>query len=257
MSKTLQDEIVDDQRFRFNRLIMVSDLDWVGNVGVFSHDLEGFLGLEVRQNLLNHSQQFLKRVLDLLAVAIGAVFVAPLFLLIALLIRLDTPGGIFFFQDRVGRYGKQFRMWKFRTMVENADEILQPFLESSPEFSVEWEATQKLKDDPRITRVGKWLRKLSLDELPQLINILKGEMSLVGPRPFFISQKEMYGKNYSLYKHVRPGLTGMWQVSGRNNTTFPERAHWDGYYVRNWSIWLDVYILVRTVWVVLSGEGAY
>ena len=134
-------------------------------------------------------------------------------------------------------------------MVEDAEAILHDCLQRDPRMQEEWETTQKLKNDPRLTRVGKILRRLSLDELPQLYNILFGEMSLVGPRPILPEQQEAYGKAYTLYVKVRPGLTGMWQVSGRNSTTFEERAQWDDYYVRNWSIWLDIYILLRTIWV--------
>ena len=142
-------------------------------------------------------------------------------------------------------------------MVENADEILEEYLYQNPDLRVEWTDNHKLKEDPRITRVGNVLRKLSLDELPQLWNIIRGEMSLVGPRPIVNEEKYRYGDIFELYTCVLPGMTGLWQVSGRNNTTYEQRVKLDSYYVKNWSIWLDIYILIKTVWVVLSRDGAY
>ena len=148
-------------------------------------------------------------------------------------------------------------MWKFRTMVMNAEQVLENYLNKYPELRAEWEAGQKLKDDPRLTRVGKFLRKSSLDELPQLWNVLNGDMSLIGPRPIVEEERKRYEGRYQHYEQVRPGITGMWQVSGRNDTTYEERIQLDEYYVRSWSLWLDVYILIRTVWVVISCKGAY
>jgi lipopolysaccharide/colanic/teichoic acid biosynthesis glycosyltransferase len=142
-------------------------------------------------------------------------------------------------------------------MVPDADAVLTKYLETHPELKEEWLRDQKLRNDPRITRTGRFLRKTSLDELPQLWNVLRGEMSLVGPRPIVEAEIERYGANFALYTRVLPGLTGLWQVSGRNDTTYPERVALDSYYVRNWSVWLDLYILARTVWVVLAGKGAY
>ncbi len=142
-------------------------------------------------------------------------------------------------------------------MVKDADITLQAYLQANPAAQQAWEQGHKLKDDPRITRSGKWLRKFSLDELPQLFNVLKGELSLVGARPIVESEVHHYGKRFDVYTSARPGLTGLWQVSGRNNTTYDERVRFDLYYVHNWSIWLDLYILLRTIWVVLSRDGAY
>ena len=150
-----------------------------------------------------------------------------------------------------------FKTYKFRTMIENADEKLKHYLSNNPDIKKEWDNNQKLKHDPRVTLIGKFLRATSLDELPQLINVLKGEMSLVGPRPIVESEIQKYDKNYELYKRVKPGMTGLWQVSGRNNTTYKERVEFDCYYVRNWSFSLDVYILLRTIRVVLFRHGAY
>lgn len=200
---------------------------------------------------------FLKRVMDILiTILLGLVFL-PVFLLVALLIRLDSPGPILYRQPRLGKDGRKILIYKFRSMRVNADHILDEYLENYPVARGEWEQTQKLRSDPRITRVGKWIREFSLDELPQLFNILKGDMSLVGPRPILLEQEERYGAAIDVYRNVRPGLTGFWQVSGRNHTTFYQRTLYDTYYVRNWSVWLDTTILLRTVWVVLSRDGAY
>jgi lipopolysaccharide/colanic/teichoic acid biosynthesis glycosyltransferase len=142
-------------------------------------------------------------------------------------------------------------------MVTDADRRLEEYLKQHPELLLEWQISHKLKDDPRITTVGKWLRRYSLDELPQLLNIIAGHMSLVGPRPIVQSEIKRYATTYDLYKRVPPGLTGLWQVSGRNNTTYEERVAFDDYYIRNWSVWLDIYILARTFRAVLHAEGAY
>jgi Undecaprenyl-phosphate galactose phosphotransferase WbaP len=255
--ESFQDMVVGQQRFGFRRLILIPNLRWVGSVGVVPHDLEGYLGLEVRQNLLSAWQQKIKRILDIGIVLGTSLFVVPISLIISVLIKIDSSGSILFSQERIGKDGKSFKMWKFRTMVENSNEILDEYLDAHPEALEEWKFSQKLKDDPRVTRIGYILRKTSLDELPQLLNVLIGEMSLVGPRPFFAEQSSLYGKTYYLYKQVQPGITGLWQVSGRNDLGYDERVRFDEYYVRNWSVWLDIYILVRTFWAVIRGEGAY
>ena len=252
-----QTSIIEQSRFGFKRLIVIPNLQLTGSVGVISHDLEGMLGLEVRQNLLHPIHRFVKRGMDIVLGIIACALAAPIAFLIAVMIKLDSPGKVLFGQERIGRDGRRFVTWKFRTMVEDAETILDDCLQHDLEMRREWETTQKLKKDPRLTRVGSVLRRVSLDELPQLYNILVGEMSLVGPRPILPEQQDAYGKAYNLYVKVRPGLTGMWQVSGRNSTTFEERAQWDEYYVRNWSVWLDIYILLRTVWVVIKRDGAY
>jgi Undecaprenyl-phosphate galactose phosphotransferase WbaP len=255
--KALQEAIIDHGYFEFKRLIIIPDLKGIGSLGVVTQDLEGVLGLEVRQNLLHPLQRIIKRSLDIILVVLILVLLFPVLLLIAVLIRLDSPGGAFYSQDRIGHNGRRFKLWKFRTMIADAETVLDKYLQANPQLRSEWDANQKLKNDPRLTRMGCILRKLSLDEIPQLYNILIGDMSLVGPRPFLPEQMQLYGNAYKLYVRVRPGLTGLWQVSGRNSTTFMERSQWDEYYVRQWSIWLDIYILLRTIWVVIRGDGAY
>lgn len=199
----------------------------------------------------------LTRVFDITLILLASPYILLFFLTISLLIVLDSKGGPFYSQTRIGRGGHTFKAHKFRTMVLNADEILQQYLEQSPELKAEWLATHKLKHDPRVTRVGAILRKLSLDELPQFWNILTGEMSLIGPRPIVEAEIERYGKCFELYVQARPGLTGLWQVSGRSDTSYQRRVELDEYYLLNRSIKLDLVILLKTVTVVLGRKGAY
>ena len=207
------------------------------------------------RNLIPKSR--VARVMDLSLILLAAPYIILTFVIIMILIKLDSRGPIFYRQARIGRFGRKFHVYKFRTMVQNADQILQIYLEKSPELKAEWLATHKLKQDPRVTRIGSILRKLSLDELPQLWNIIIGDMSLVGPRPIVDAEVEKYGKCFDLYIKVRPGLTGLWQVSGRNDTTYERRVELDEYYVLNRSMRLDLEILWKTVFVVLKKDGAY
>jgi Undecaprenyl-phosphate galactose phosphotransferase WbaP len=182
---------------------------------------------------------------------------APILGLITLMVKLGSPGPVFYLQKRLGKHGKVFEMLKFRTMYLNADQMLALYLAQNPEMKAEWNCHQKLVRDPRITPVGTLLRRFSLDELPQLWNVLVGDMSLVGPRPIMLGQRELYGENFQHYVRTQPGLTGLWQVSGRSDTSYADRVALDEYYVRHWSIWMDLYILFRTVWVVIKHSGAY
>ena len=215
------------------------------------------MGLDLRQKLLDSKRQFLKRCLDICLALVMGILCSPIMIIIALLIKLDSKGPIFFRQKRIGLGGKEIYIWKFRTMVQNADEILQEYFRKNPELKKEWEMNQKLINDPRIIKIGKFLRKTSLDELPQLWNVLKGDLSMVGPRPIIYEEIEKYKQAFELYKKVRPGITGLWQISGRNNLSYSERINLDTYYVRNWSIWLDIYILAKTPLEVLKCNGAY
>jgi undecaprenyl-phosphate galactose phosphotransferase len=182
----------------------------------------------------------------------------PTILIIGVLIKLDSRGPIFYTQERIGKNGKKFKVIKFRSMYTNADELLKEFLGKNPELKQEYETFRKLKNDPRVTKVGKFLRKTSLDELPQIFNVLKGEMSLVGPRPAFEEEIIKYYKDYAIYYYkVLPGITGLWQISGRSNTSIFQRAELEVWYVKNWNIWLDIVILIKTIKVVLKREGAY
>lgn len=241
----------------FAHLMIIPDLFGMASLWVVAKDLGGVLGLEARQQLFLPGPRFIKACLDRGLVVLISLLALPLIALISLMIRLDSQGPVFYRQIRIGREGKLFKAWKFRSMVVNADVALARYLQAHPELKSCWEEDHKLKDDPRITWVGRFLRRTSLDELPQLWNIFIGEMSLVGPRPIVHEEVWRYGDMYDLYLQVLPGLTGLWQVSGRNDVTYEERVNFDAYYVRNWSVWLDIYILMRTVKVVLAGDGAY
>lgn len=241
----------------FSDVILVPDLLGFATLWVQATDLGGFLGLAVRQQLLLAGPRLLKRTLDLMLTVLGGSLISPLIVTLAVAVRLTSRGPAFYSQSRLGADGRPFRAWKFRSMVTNADAVLSTYLAGHPDARSEWERDQKLRNDPRVTPLGRWLRKTSLDELPQLWNVLRGEMSLVGPRPIVNNEVQRYGDAYSLYRRVRPGITGLWQVSGRNDVTYEERVAFDAYYVRNWSVWLDLHLLARTVLVVLRGKGAY
>lgn len=216
-----------------------------------------FLGLRLKNNLASSANIFLKRTFDLTVGSVILVLLLPFMTLITLTVKLDSPGPAFFAHRRIGRNGREFMCYKFRTMVMNAQEVLDRLLKENPVLCADWERDFKLKDDPRITRVGRFLRKTSLDELPQIFNVLKGEMSLAGPRPIVRKEIEKYKENIKYFYQVRPGMTGLWQISGRNEVEYDERVQMDTWYVRNWSLWLDITLLIRTVSVVLGRKGAY
>lgn len=199
----------------------------------------------------------LTRIFDIILILLASPYILLFLVLISILIVLDSKGSVFYTQTRIGKGAHRFKAFKFRSMVMNADQILQQYLDESPEQKAEWLATHKLKRDPRITRVGAILRKLSLDELPQFWNILIGDMSLVGPRPIVAEEINKYGKCFELYIQARPGLTGLWQVSGRSDTSYKRRVELDEYYLLNRSLKLDILILLKTVSVVLNHNGAY
>ena len=178
-------------------------------------------------------------------------------MLIIVGLKIFTTNNVFFVHRRVGKKGKEFDLYKFRTMRSNRTDILNKHLLQYPEKKIEWSENHKLKDDPRVTSFGKILRDYSLDEIPQLFNILLGNMSFVGPRPIVKDEICKYGSSFNLYKSCKPGLTGLWQVSGRNNTSYQERVDYDSYYVKNRSLLLDFKILLKTIPVVLSKKGAY
>lgn len=219
-------------------------------------------GLLLSSSRHSGSRAFVKRALDVIVSLSVMLMASPLLLGIAAAIRLSSPGPIFYSQERIGRGGRKFAAWKFRSMLPDADRLLQHHLDHDPELRREWQATHKLKHDPRVTWIGRLLRAISFDELPQLWNILCGEMSLVGPRPIVDSSTydaayvHDYPEEYAAYTSVRPGLTGLWQVTCRNSGVYEMRIYWDMYYIRNWSLWLDLYIILRTIRTVLLCEGA-
>lgn len=195
----------------------------------------------------------IKRILNLLCSFVGVIVLSPFFLIISLLIKVTSKGPVFFVHERVGFNGKKFKLIKFRTMVNNAEEMIASF---SPEQKKEWEENYKLKDDPRITKIGKFLRRTSLDELPQLINILKGDMSIVGPRPVVDEELNWYGDKKDKLLSVKPGLTGWWAVNGRSNVPYPERCDLELYYVDHISFSLDAKIILKTLGAIIKKDGA-
>lgn len=200
--------------------------------------------------------RLLKRGFDILCSGLALLVLLPVFAFVAVLVRRDG-GAAFFMQDRVGKDGKIFSCYKFRSMRVDAEQFLTTYLQENPVAAAEWQKFQKLKNDVRITKIGKIIRKASIDELPQFINVLKGEMSLVGPRPITPEQKDFYGDDFVYYESVRPGITGPWQVSGRNKLTFPERVRLECSYARNWSLWMDIVILIKTLPALLEKESAF
>lgn len=239
----------------FTHMLIIPDLFGFGSLGVPARDLGGVLGLEVQQRLLLPWSRLAKRTLDVSACLLGGLCILPLLVLLCLLIKIDSRGPILYWQPRLGREGKQFMAAKFRSMYGDGEARLRAILESDPKLAAEYEEFHKLARDPRVTRIGRFLRKYSLDELPQLLSVVRGDMSLVGPRPYLEREvKDMEGQEVVILR-ATPGMTGMWQVSDRNTTGFAERLKMDVAYVRNWSPWLDIYILARTIEVVLRGTG--
>jgi len=197
-----------------------------------------------------------KRVFDVVSALAALIFFLPAIVVIAVAIKAFSPGPLFYGHRRVGFRGRSFQCLKFRTMVVNGDEILKHYLVTNPDAAKEWTETQKLRDDPRVTPIGRLLRKSSLDELPQLINVLVGDMSLVGPRPIVTSELAHYGPHANEYLRVRPGVTGLWQISGRSDTSYAQRVRFDVAYVSNWSMRVDARIALLTVPVVMFQRGS-
>jgi Undecaprenyl-phosphate galactose phosphotransferase WbaP len=250
-------EVIERGSDAFPHLIVIPDTDLIWKVGSYTRDLTGVLGLQVRNNLLDGGSRIAKRTIDLTCATLLIILMIPLLAIISLLIVVESGFPVFYFQKRLGLGGRTFHMWKFRTMVQNSAVVLDHYLTSCPELQKEWAECQKLRNDPRVTPLGGVLRRTSLDELPQLWNVIKGEMSLVGPRPIVDGEVAKYQAAYSIYAKTTPGITGLWQVSGRNHTTYAERIVYDSYYVRNWSVWMDIYLMAKTLGAVLTGDGAY
>ena len=214
--------------------------------------------IEEKKGLSYYTYLFVKRAFDILGSIIGIAILIPVTVAvwIARIVLKENDGPLFYEQLRYGKNGKMFRLYKFRSMCMNADEKLEKYLKENEEARKEFEETQKLDNDPRITKLGAFLRKTSLDELPQMINILFGQMSFIGPRPVIKKEIERYGKNKNKFLSVKPGLTGYWQVNGRSNTTYKERMELELYYVDHQSLWLDAKIFFKTFKAVFSHEGA-
>lgn len=246
-------KFVDRHLSAFSRVVIVPDDERLPSLWSMGRDG----GTVITDRLQIRSNQIFKRAMDILISSAALMFGAPVFIFIAAWVKITSPGPLFFGHERIGKNGRRFKAWKFRSMCVNADEVLKKTLEENPDMRAEWEATQKLQNDPRVSSSGRFLRKTSLDELPQLWNVLVGDMSLVGPRPIVASEIKKYKDSFAKYLRVRPGVTGFWQISGRNLTTYDKRVELDEYYVRNWSPWFDLYILIRTFRTVILREGAF
>ncbi|WP_420597417.1 undecaprenyl-phosphate galactose phosphotransferase WbaP [Deinococcus sp.] len=253
----VQRTIVNNVYAAFPITWIIPDLFGVPNQALAPHSIGTVASLEIRNNLRSRRARSLKRGMDIFASSFGTLLVSPLLLLIALAIRLESPGPVVYRARRLGKDGQPFDCLKFRTMHQDADAKLRDMLATDSELCAEFAATHKLRNDPRVTRVGQFLRKTSLDEFPQLYNVIIGEMSLVGPRPIVDAEVEKYDAIYHTYKQVLPGMTGYWQVNGRSDTSYAERVAMDNFYITNWTPWLDLVIMVQTVRVVVMGRGAY
>ncbi len=242
---------------RFAELMVVPDANFLAASAAEIEQVGSLLVLKYRYNLLRPVNIWTKRIFEFALSLILTVLFLPLFAILSLVIKLSSPGPVFFRQERIGYKGRVFNCFKFRTMYQDAEKRLKEILENNPEAREEWERYEKLAHDPRVTPIGRFLRRFSLDELPQLYNVLKGEMALVGPRPYLPTELDKVGDYIKTIVRVRPGLTGLWQVSGRAELPFQERVLLDEFYIRNWSLWLDFSIIVRTIKAVITGRGAY
>ena len=233
----------------------------IGNLFTMGIEIENWgdvLSLSMARNLVKPWNIFIKKSFEFITTLFLLIFFLPILLIIALAIKIDSRGSVFFVQERLGWRDKTFNFFKFRSMYVDGDLRLNKYLKENLQAKDEWKKYLKIKkNDPRVTRVGKFIRKYSLDELPQLINILKGNMSLVGPRPYMPREIEKIGKSHEIISRVKPGITGLWQVRGRNILPFKKRLLLDEYYIRNWSLWLDIVILFKTMKVLITREGAY
>ncbi len=228
------------------------------STGVEIENIGKILALSVRKNLHKPWNVFFKTLFEYMVTVVLLILFLPLSLIIAAAVKLDSPGPVFFVQERYGKRKKPIRVIKFRSMYRDAGERLKKYLQHHPEAEREWRDYKKIRNhDPRVTRVGKFLRKYSLDELPQLLNVLKGDMSLIGPRPYIAEELKEMEPLVSVLLQVKPGITGLWQISGRSSLLFKERVKIDENYIRNWSLWLDIVILLKTIKVTVSGKGAF
>jgi Undecaprenyl-phosphate galactose phosphotransferase WbaP len=250
-------DLIERKASSLARITFATDLSCPSSLETQTSDISRVLAVEMPRTLLRPDARITKRILDLLLGLPLLLLASPLIAAASLAIKFESDGGVFYGHLRVGRDKRMFKVWKLRSMATNGDQILRQHFAANPAAAEEWRLTQKLQHDPRVTKLGRFLRRSSLDELPQLWNVARGEMSLVGPRPIVEAEIVRYGSLLGHYTQVMPGLTGLWQVSGRNNTTYEERVDLDTYYVRNWSPWLDLYLLSKTFSAVVNKQGAY
>ncbi|MCP3967432.1 MAG: undecaprenyl-phosphate galactose phosphotransferase WbaP [Lentisphaerae bacterium] len=254
--KTVMEKI--DQLCKgFKHVMIVPTSSMFSSTGAYAHDLDGILGLEIRYNLAMKSFQVLKLFFDYTFALVVVVFALPIMILCAISIKVCSKGPIIYKSKRLGLEGKTFYVYKFRTMRMDANKCLEKYLLENPDAQKEWELSFKIKRDPRVTPIGNILRRTSLDELPQLINVLRGEMSLVGPRPIVEKEVKYYGDKFRMVFGIRPGITGLWQASGRSKLNYARRVELDCYYLMNWNIWLDLFIVLKTIKEVIFCKGAY
>ena len=213
--------------------------------------------LNIKNNLAYMRNRVIKRIFDIIMGLIICIPAVPILILCYFWVKFDSKGPVFFNAKRIGKDGKEFTCYKFRSMYMNSDKILADYLAKNPEAKAEWDEFQKLHDfDPRVTKAGRIMRKTSLDELPQLLNVLKGEMSLVGPRPYLPREIDKMGEYYKIIISTVPGITGYWQVNGRSDVTFEGRLKMDNWYIYNWSVWIDMVLLFKTIKAVFFSKGA-
>jgi Undecaprenyl-phosphate galactose phosphotransferase WbaP len=237
--------------------IFIPKIQDTNTLSMSLRDFGGILGFSSTHNLTKKFSLLLKRMVDLFFILLASPLVIPVVAIVSVIVKCTSPGPVFYGHVRVGKNGIPIKCWKFRSMVIDADRQLEKILAENPAMRAEWEKDRKFTNDPRVTPIGKFLRKTSIDEIPQLWNIVTGEMSLVGPRPVTTPELTKYGDKAAYILSVSPGLSGMWQISGRSDTGYEERITLDSYYIQNWSIWLDLWIIIKTVWVVFKGKGAY
>lgn len=237
-------------------------LNLEGNNAILNANIE--LETQVKENKVEDIKnkkiiyKFIKRCIDIVGGLVGTIILIPMTAILYIITKLskEDKGPLFYEQLRVGKNGKYFRIYKYRTMIVGADKILEKYLEENEDARIEFEKNQKLEYDPRITKIGNFLRKTSIDEFPQFINVLKGDMSLIGPRPLVRGELDAHNGNHKIYESIRPGITGYWGVNGRSNTTYEERLELEYYYAKNFSLWLDIKIFFKTILSIVKREGA-
>jgi len=255
MILSLEDKILTEISYYFPIVYYILPESDLSSLWIEATDLSGRPALKVRYSLLEKKPNLIKRLIEVIISVLILIFTSPLSLLMALFLVLEKKGSIFYEQYRYGLNGKIFKIKKFRTMVSNSDTLLDDYLRENPDARQEYDLFHKINNDPRITRIGSIARKFSIDEIPQLLNVISGDMNLIGPRAYMVHEVDILDKHIQTILRVRPGVTGWWQVTGRNDATFQERQRLDLYYISNWSLWLDYYILIKTFWIILNGQG--
>lgn len=251
-------EIVSNIEGKVSKIKFMPKINRMYTLAPETQDYEGIMLISATDNIASRKRKILKRIIDICAGVAGIILLAPLSIMVKMKTsKKDKEGGIFYSQTRIGLKGEPIKIYKYRSMVQGAEKILEELMANDPEIKEEYTVTKKLKNDPRVTNIGKFLRRTSLDEFPQFINVIKGDMSFVGPRPYLFGEKPDMEKYYEKIVEVKPGITGMWQTHGRSDTNFKERLELDQYYYRNWNIWLDIVIILKTIKAVVAKKGAY